>query len=319
MSRHVGVVMDPIDAINFKKDTTLGLLWSAQAMGWHLWYMEQPDLFLRDGNGRAIMRPLQVAKDPGAYYTLGEAEDRSLAELDAIFMRKDPPFDMEFVYTSHLLETAERQGTLIVNRCASLRDCNEKLFATQFPSCCPPLLVSRDIEQLRKFHAEQKDVIYKPLDGMGGSSIFRAKENDPNVSVILETLTHFGQRTIMAQRFLPEIKQGDKRILMVNGEAIPYCLARVPLAGETRGNLAAGGSGIVQPLSERDQWIAAQVGPELRRRGLWFVGLDVIGDFLTEINVTSPTCLREIEREQSIDIGGILMSSLNEEMDRLAT
>ena len=175
------------------------------------------------------------------------------------------------------------------------------------------------MEQLKKFHAEEKDVIFKPLDGMGGSSIFRAKEKDPNVSVILETLTHFGQRTIMAQRFLPEIEQGDKRILMVNGEAIPYCLARVPLAGETRGNLAAGGSGVVQPLTERDQWIAAQVGPELRRRGLWFVGLDVIGDFLTEINGTSPTCRREIEREQSIDIGGMLMSSLNEEMDRLAT
>ena len=192
MSRHVGVVMDPIDTINFKKDTTLGLLWSAQAMGWQLWYMEQADLFLRGGDGRAIMRPLQVAKDPSAYYTLGDAEDRSLAELDAILMRKDPPFDMEFVYTTHLLETAERQGTLIVNRCASLRDCNEKLFATQFPSCCPPLLVSRDMEQLKKFHAEEKDVIFKPLDGMGGSSIFRAKEKDPNVSVILETLTHFG-------------------------------------------------------------------------------------------------------------------------------
>ena len=310
MSRHVGVVMDPIDTINFKKDTTLGLLWSAQAMGWHLWYMEQPDLFLSDGNGRAIMRPLQVAKDPNAYYTLGDAEDKSLAELDAIFMRKDPPFDMEFVYTTHLLETAERQGTLIVNRCASLRDCNEKLFATQFPSCCPPLLVSRDIEQLRKFHAEEKDVVYKPLDGMGGSSIFRAQESDPNVSVILETLTHSGSQTIMAQQYLPDIKEGDKRILMINGEAVPWCLARVPLAGESRGNLAAGGAGKVQALTERDQWIASQVGPTLRDRGLYFVGLDVIGDYLTEINVTSPTCLREIEAESGLDIAGQLLDSL---------
>ena len=314
MSRHVGVVMDPIGSINFKKDTTLGLLLAAQVRGWHLWYMEQSDLYLDRGEARATMRPLQVANNPDAYFDLGNHEDRNLADLDAVLMRKDPPFDMEFIYTTHLLETAERQGTLIVNRCASLRDCNEKLFATQFPDCCPPLLVSRDMAQLKQFHAQEGDVIYKPLDGMGGSSIFRAKADDPNLSVILETLTQFGHRTIMAQRFLPEIVQGDKRILMVNGEPIPFCLARVPLAGETRGNLAAGGSGIVQPLTDRDQWIAQQVGPELRRRGLWFVGLDVIGDYLTEINVTSPTCLREIENEQAIDIGGLLMDCLEQQM-----
>jgi len=314
MSRHVGVVMDPIGSINFKKDTTLGLLLAAQAKGWYLWYMEQSDLYLDRGAARATMRSLHVANNPDAYFNLGGPEDRKLADLDAVLMRKDPPFDMEFIYTTHLLETAERQGTLIVNRCASLRDCNEKLFATQFPDCCPPLLVSRDMDQLKQFHAKEGDVIYKPLDGMGGSSIFRAKPDDPNLSVILETLTGFGRRTIMAQRFLPDIAQGDKRILMVNGEPIPFCLARVPLAGETRGNLAAGGSGTVQPLTDRDQWIAEQVGPELRRRGLWFVGLDVIGDYLTEINVTSPTCLREIENEQAIDIGGLLMNCRDQQM-----
>ena len=297
MSRKIGVVMDPIETINYKKDTTLGLLWAARDRGWSLFYMQQKDLYLADGIARAKMRPLEVREDPTDYYSLGDAEDRDLNDLDIILMRKDPPFDMEFVYTTQLLENAERRGTLIVNRCASLRDCNEKLFATQFPQCCPTLIVSRDMQRLRAFHAEHGDVIFKPLDGMGGSSIFRAKADDSNVSVILETLTQHGTQTIMGQVYLPQITAGDKRILMINGEPVPYCLARVPLAGESRGNLAAGGTGQVQPLSTRDQWIAAQVGPTLRERGLWFVGLDVIGDYLTEINVTSPTCLREIERE----------------------
>ena len=233
-----------------------------------------------------------------------------LSELDIILMRKDPPFDLEYIYATYLLERAEQQGTLVVNRCQSLRDCNEKLFATVFPECCPPLVVSRDMSTLRAFHAQHKDVIYKPLDGMGGSAIFRVREDDPNLSVVLETLTGSGQQTIMAQQYLPEITQGDKRILMINGEPVPYCLARVPLAGESRGNLAAGGSGRVQPLSERDQWIAAQVGPALKARGLFFVGLDVIGDYLTEINVTSPTCLREIEAESGLDIAGQLLDCL---------
>lgn len=310
MTRRVGVVMDPIQRINYKKDTTLGLLWAAKARGWELFYMEQQDLYSRAGDTWASMRPLQVFQDPAQYFELGEPEDRDLADLDIVLMRKDPPFDMEFFYTTHLLENAERRGTLIANRCASLRDCNEKLFATHFPQCCPTLLVSRDMARLRDFHRQYRDVIFKPLDGMGGSAIFRAKEDDPNVSVILETLTQHGQQTIMAQVYLPDIKAGDKRILMVDGEPIEYCLARVPLAGESRGNLAAGGTGRVQPLSDRDRWIAQQVGPELRRRGLYFVGLDVIGDYLTEINVTSPTCLREIERERGIDIGGTLMDCL---------
>ena len=317
MSRDIGVVMDPISAINYKKDTSLALLWAARDRGWRLWYMEQSSLYLDAGLARARMRPLEVREDANDFYTLGAEEDRDLADLDAILMRKDPPFDMEFVYTTHLLENAERRGTLIVNRCASLRDCNEKLYATEFPQCCPTLIVSRDPVQLRAFHQQHQDVVFKPLDGMGGSSIFRVREGDPNLSVILETLTQNGQQTIMGQVYLPDIVNGDKRILMVNGEPIPYALARVPLAGESRGNLAAGGSGRVQALTDRDRWIADQVGPDLRNRGLFFVGLDVIGEHLTEINVTSPTCLREIEAEASPDIAAKLMNCIESEWQRL--
>jgi glutathione synthase len=317
MSRDIGVVMDPIAAINYKKDTSLALLWAARDRGWRLWYMEQSDLYLDGGQARARMRPLEVRESAEDFYTLGDEEDRDLADLDAILMRKDPPFDMEFVYTTHLLENAERRGTLIVNRCASLRDCNEKLYATEFPQCCPTLIVSRDPLQLRAFHQKHRDVVFKPLDGMGGSSIFRVQEGDPNLSVILETLTQNGQQTIMGQVYLPDIINGDKRILMVGGEPIPYALARVPLAGESRGNLAAGGSGRVQALTDRDRWIAEQIGPDLRKRGLLFVGLDVIGEHLTEINVTSPTCLREIEAEASPDIAVKLMNCIESEWLRI--
>jgi len=317
MSRDIGVVMDPIHACNYKKDTSLALLWAARDRGWRLWYMEQHNLYLDGDAARGKMRPLEVREDPDDFHTLGDVEDKDLADLDAILMRKDPPFDMEFVYTTHLLENAERRGTVIVNRCSSLRDCNEKLYATQFPQCCPTLLVSRDPNELRAFHQHHGDVIFKPLDGMGGSSIFRVQPEDPNLSVILETLTGNAQQTIMAQVYLPEISAGDKRILIINGEAVPYALARVPLAGESRGNLAAGGSGRVQPLSDRDRWIAEQVGPDLRRRGLLFVGLDVIGDFLTEINVTSPTCLREIEAAASPGIANQLMDCIAAEWSKL--
>ncbi|MBT3460033.1 MAG: glutathione synthase [Halieaceae bacterium] len=317
MSRDIGVVMDPISTINYKKDTSLALLWAARDRGWRLWYMEQSDLYLDAGQARARMRLLEVRETADDFYTLGTPEDKDLADLDAILMRKDPPFDMEFVYTTHLLENAERRGTLIVNRCASLRDCNEKLYATEFPHCCPTLIVSRDPLQLRAFHQQHGDVVFKPLDGMGGSSIFRVREGDPNLSVILETLTQNGQQTIMGQVYLPDIINGDKRILMVNGEPIPYALARVPLAGETRGNLAAGGSGRVQALTDRDRWIAEQVGPDLRSRGLLFVGLDVIGEHLTEINVTSPTCLREIEAEASPNIAAKLMACIESEWLRI--
>jgi len=310
MALRIGVLMDPIATINTKKDTTLGLLRAASAAGHQLTYLEQADLTVRNGETMASLRPLTVYDDDTVWYAMGERYDASLSTLDVVLMRKDPPFDMEFLYTTQLLEDAERRGTLIVNRCASLRDCNEKLFATQFPECCPPLLVSRDPTALKAFHAEHGDVIFKPLDGMGGQSIFRVKENDPNLNVILETLTDNGGVTIMAQQYLPAIKDGDKRVLMINGEAVPFCLARLPMAGENRGNLAAGGSGIVQPLSDRDRWIAEQVGPTLREKGLLFVGLDIIGDYRTEINVTSPTCLREIESETSLDIAGRLLDGL---------
>ena len=310
MSLKLGVVMDPIGSIHYKKDTTLALLWAAQDRGWVLFHIAPDGLFLDGETPMASAQPLTVHHNPEHWYDLGDTVTLSLAELDVVLMRKDPPFDMEYIYATYLLERAEQQGALVVNRCQSLRDCNEKLFATEFPQCCPPLLVSRDMDRLRAFHAQHGDVIFKPLDGMGGSAIFRAKPDDPNVSVILETLTHSGGQTIMAQQYLPDIKEGDKRILMINGESVPWCLARVPLAGESRGNLAAGGAGKVQALTERDQWIASQVGPTLRERGLYFVGLDVIGDYLTEINVTSPTCLREIEAESGLDIAGQLLDSL---------
>ncbi len=310
MTIKLGVVMDPIADINYKKDSTLAMLWAAQARDWQLFYMEQTDLYLEQGVARASMAPLTVFHNPESWFALDERQDRNLAEMNVILMRKDPPFDNEFIYTTYILEEAERQGTVVVNRCQSLRDCNEKVFATYFPQCCPPVLVSADTKRLRAFHQLHQDVIFKPLDGMGGTAIFRVKQDDPNVSVILEMLTGHGSQTIMAQRFIPEIAEGDKRILMINGEPAPYCLARVPLAGETRGNLAAGGFGRPQPLSKRDYWIAAQVGPTLREKGLLFAGLDIIGDYLTEINVTSPTCIREIDSGYDLDLGGQLMDCI---------
>jgi len=310
MTRKLGVIMDPIAGINPKKDTTLALLLAAQARGWSLCYLEQSDLALENGRAVARQTPLEVIDAYDHWFTLGTAETRPLAEFDCLLMRKDPPFDSEYVYSTYMLEAAEREGVLVVNRPRSLRDYNEKIFATHFPQCTPPLLVSRDPQRLRAFHREHLDVIYKPLDGMGGIGIFRAKVDDPNLSVIIETLTEHGTRTIMAQRYIPEISAGDKRILVIDGEPVPYCLARVPEVGESRGNLAAGGTGIVQPLSPRDRWIVEQVAPTLRDKGLLFVGLDVIGDYLTEINVTSPTCAREIDREQDTRIGERLMLTI---------
>src|SRR3954465_517993 len=242
MTLSVGVVMDPISNIKFHKDTTLALLLAAQARGWSLHYMEQADLYLLQGEARATIRSLTVKNDPDDFFCLGVSEDRPLAELDVILMRKDPPFDNEFIYSTYILEAAQKQGVLVVNDPRSLRDCNEKVFATQFPQCCPPVLVSRDSVKLRSFHLQHQDVIFKPLDGMGGSSIFRCRHDDPNVGVILETLTNHGSQTIMAQRYIPEITEGDKRILVIDGEPVPYCLARIPAKGETRGNLAAGGT-----------------------------------------------------------------------------
>lgn len=310
MTIRLGVVMDPIAAIHYKKDTTLALLWAAQDRGWELSYMQQGDLYLDGGVPYARQRELTVHRDPQHWFDLGTPALRALADLDVILMRKDPPFDNEFVYSTYILEAAERLGVLVVNEPQSLRDCNEKMFATQFPQCCPPLLVSRDAALLKDFHRRHGDVIFKPLDGMGGSSIFRVRADDPNLNVILEMLTAHGHHTIMAQKYIPEIVDGDKRILMIDGEPVPYSLARVPMAGESRGNLAAGGTGRPQPLTERDRWIAAQVGPALKARGLLFVGLDVIGDYLTEINVTSPTCAREIDAAYNTDIGARLMDCI---------
>lgn len=319
MAIKLGVVMDPIAAISYKKDSTMAMLWAAADRGWSLYYMEPSDLSLEQGAPVARMAKLQVFRDPENWYALEDAEHRPLTDLDVVLMRRDPPFDNEYIYATYILEAAEREGTLIVNRCQSLRDCNEKVFATQFPECCPPVLVSRNAEQLKAFHTEHRDVIFKPLDGMGGASIFRVREDDPNLNVILETLTEFGRQTIMAQRYLPEIRDGDKRILMIAGQPVPYCLARLPSQGETRGNLAAGGKGRAQPLSDRDQWIADTIGPSLIEKGLLFVGLDVIGDYLTEINVTSPTCIREIDAAFDTDIAGTLMAAIETELENAAS
>ncbi|UVL78202.1 glutathione synthase [Pseudomonas putida] len=314
MSVRLGIVMDPIASISYKKDSSLAMLLAAQARGWSLFYMEQQDLYQGESKARARMRPLKVFADPAHWFELGEEQDSPLAELDVILMRKDPPFDMEFVYSTYLLEQAENDGVLVVNRPQSLRDCNEKMFATLFPQCTTPTLVSRRPDIIREFAAKHVDVILKPLDGMGGTSIFRHRAGDPNLSVILETLTALGTQQIMAQAYLPAIKDGDKRILMIDGEPVDYCLARIPASGETRGNLAAGGRGEARPLTDRDRWIAAQVGPTLREKGLLFVGLDVIGDYLTEINVTSPTCIREIDAAYNTDIGGKLMDAIDRQL-----
>jgi glutathione synthase len=310
MTVRVGIIMDPIAQIAFKKDSSLAMLLAAQARDWTLFYMEQRDLYQLAGEARGRMRPLKVFNQPERWYETGDEVDIPLAELDVILMRKDPPFNSEYVYATYLLELAEQAGTLVVNRPQSLRDCNEKFFATQFPQYTPATLVSRRADILREFARGQRDIILKPLDEMGGASIFRHREGDPNLSVILEVLTEHGSRQIMAQRYIPAIKDGDKRILMIDGEPVPYCLARIPAAGETRGNLAAGGRGVAQPLSERDKEIASHVGPELRKRGLLFVGLDVIGDFLTEINITSPTCIREIDNAFDTRIGERLMDAI---------
>lgn len=314
MTRRLGIVMDPIQTINYKKDTSLAMLMAAQERGWSLHYMEQSDLYLKDGVAFGLMRDLQVAWNDQQWFTLGEQRDEPLGDLDVILMRKDPPFDNEYIYSTYLLEQAENAGCLVVNKPQSLRDCNEKLFATQFPQCCPPLVVSNNTSVLRAFHAEHGDVIFKPLDGMGGSSIFRLKKDDPNVSVIIETLTGHGRTPIMAQRFIPDIVKGDKRILLIDGDPVPYALARVPMQGETRGNLAAGGTGVAQPLSDRDRWIASQVRDVVKAKGLLFVGLDVIGDYLTEINVTSPTCVRELNKAYNLDIAGDLMNCIEKKL-----
>lgn len=306
----IGVVMDPIADIAYKKDTTLAMLWAAQERGWSLFYLEQEDLFLQDGRAWGRMRDLEAFRDPQDWYRLGEPASKPLAELDVILMRKDPPVDGHFLNAVHLLGFAEREGVLVVNPTRALLECNEKLFAQQFPQCCTPTLVSCSEPVLRAFHAEHRDVIFKPLDGMGGTGIFHVQPEGRNLGAIIETLTERGQRQIMAQRYIPEIKDGDTRILLIDGEPVPYGLARVPMAGETRGNLAVGGRGVSRELTERDHWLIEQVKPTILEKGLMFVGLDVIGDYITEINVTSPTCVREIDDQRGTDIAGMLMDAI---------
>lgn len=302
--------MDPIGSIKIHKDSSFAMLLAAQQRAWSLWYMELGDLALVDGEAWAWMRALRVRDHPGNWYELGEAERRPLKELDAVLMRKDPPFDMEYVIATYVLERASEAGCLVVNDPRALRDANEKVFTSRFAHCAPPTLVTRQAADIRAFLADQGAIVLKPLDGMGGSSIFVVRPGEPNLSVIIETLTEQGQRYCMAQRYLPEIREGDKRVLLVDGEPVPFCLARIPAPGETRGNLAAGARAEVRPLSPREREIAEQVGAELRERGILFAGLDVIGDYLTEVNVTSPTCIRELDAAQGLDIAGSLMDCL---------
>ncbi|RJE76710.1 glutathione synthase [Pseudoalteromonas citrea] len=302
MAKKLGIISDPISGFNIKKDTGFAMMMAAQARGYELYYMEMDDLYLYQGNAMATAAKAQVFDDETNWYQLEEKQSVALSELDVILMRKDPPFDTEYIYATYMLERAEQAGTLIINKPQSLRDANEKLFTAWFSEHTPDTLVTRSQAQIRSFLDKHQDIILKPLDGMGGASIFRVKHDDPNIGVICETLTEHGSRFAMAQQFIPEIKQGDKRVLVVDGEVIPYCLARIPQGGETRGNLAAGGRGEARPISEDDRKIAEAVAPTLKAKGLVFVGLDIIGNKLTEINVTAPTCVKEIEAAYDISI-----------------
>jgi len=314
MAFSLGVVMDPISTIKVYKDSTFAMLLEGQRRGCPLWYMEQRDLSLRDGRCIASVRRLQVRDDPLEWYTLSEPRERPLDEIDVVLMRKDPPFDMEYIYTTYLLEQAQARGSLIVNRPSALRDANEKLFTAWFPEVCSPTTVGRKHADFDTFIDAHGDVILKPLDGMGGASIFRVRAGDPNRNVIIETLTGHGTRYAMAQKFIPEISDGDKRIIVIDGNPVPFALARVPSAGENRGNLAAGGSGIGVALSDKDREIVETVAPRLRDQGIVFAGLDVIGDFLTEVNVTSPTCIRELDEMYGLNISATLMDCIEQKL-----
>lgn len=306
----LGVIMDPIAEIKVYKDSSFAMLLAAQKRGWELHYMLAEDLYAENNSTWAGARRIRVFDHAEHWFELAAAEDIELASLDAILMRKDPPFDMEYINTTYLLDLAERSGCLIVNRPRSLRDANEKMFISQFPQCTTAMMVSCQPQRLRQFIQQEGDVILKPLDGMGGMSIFRVKPDDANLSVILETISQNGSKTVMAQRFIPEISAGDKRILLIDGVAVPYALARIPAPGETRGNLAAGGQAVGRELSERDHWICQQVGPSLKDMGILFAGIDVIGDYLTEINITSPTCIRELDKIYQLDIAAQLMDAI---------
>jgi glutathione synthase len=305
------VVMDPIARIKPAKDSTLAMLRAAQERGWQLLYLEQDDLSLRDGKAFGRAHPLTVRMDPADWFTLGEPEVVPLSTVHAILMRKDPPFDMEYIYTTYILERAEAEGSLVVNRPQGLRDMNEKVFTAWFPECCAPTLITRDMQDMAAFAREHGRIVVKPLHGMGGRSIFVLQSSDKNSTVVLETLTDYGQRYAIAQRYIPDIvTTGDTRVLLVDGEAIPFGLARIPAAHDNRGNLAAGARGVGRPINDRDRWLAAQIGPRLREAGMLFVGLDVIGGFVTEINVTSPTGILEIDKQCGTNIGARLIDAI---------
>jgi glutathione synthase len=313
----VVVVMDPIGSIKPAKDTTLAMLLAAQKRGWQLWYAEQRDLWLRDGTAFARLRPIRVRDDLHAWFELGEAHNAPLAEFDVVLMRKDPPFDMEYIYTTYILERAEEQGVLVFNRPQGLRDMNEKVFTAWFPQCCAPTLITRDMADMHAFLREHLKVVCKPLYGMGGRSIFVIDRGDKNANVVFETMTEYGTRYAIVQKYIADIvATGDSRILVIDGEPAPYALARIPPETDNRGNLAAGARGEGRELNDRDRWLVSQIGPTLRQRGMLFVGLDVIGGFVTEINVTSPTGVRELDKQFKTEIAGLLMDAIQK---RLAT
>lgn len=310
MSIKIAFIMDPITSINPVKDSTIAMAEAAQSRDWQSYYIPLQGLYFDDGQVMVKAYQLHLQLNQSPWYQVNELPAAPLTEFDVVMMRKDPPFDMNYIYATYLLEMAESKGVFVVNKPQSIRDANEKLFTLQFPQCTTPVCVTSQAIEIKQFLQKYRDIILKPLDGMGGSSIFRVKHTDPNINVIIETLTKLGTTPIMAQKFIADISAGDKRILMINGEAVPYALARIPAKGETRGNLAAGGHGRVQALTEKDRWIADQVGPTLKQKGLIFVGLDVIGDYLTEINVTSPTCIREITKVSKVAIADQLMDAI---------
>ncbi|UDG79689.1 glutathione synthase [Candidatus Steffania adelgidicola] len=311
---NLGIVMDPISSINLKKDSSFAMLLEAEKRGYKIYYMTMSSLYLRSGSARASTRLLSLSQDSNTGYRFYDEQDISLSELDVILMRKDPPFNTELIYATYILERAEDAGVLVVNKPQSLRDCNEKLFTVWFSCHTPDTLVSRCDKHIREFWKEHTDIILKPLDGMGGTSVFRAKADDPNFTVIVETLTGYGHYFCMAQTYVPAIEAGDKRVLVIDGKPVPYCLARMPKLGETRANLAAGGRGEPRLLSDSDWRIAQDVAPVLKQKGLIFVGLDIIGDRLIEINVTSPTCVQEIEAVFPISITGMLMDAIEKRL-----
>jgi glutathione synthase len=310
-------ILDPLDELKTYKDSSFAMMEEAARRGHELFVLHQEHLLCRDGVVRAVCSPIRLTGDKQAWYELGDAAELPLSAYDAVLMRKDPPFDMEYVYSTYLLELAETQGARIVNRARALRDNNEKFSITRFPQFTVPTLVTRLESEIRGFLEQHGDIVLKPLDGMGGASIFRLHRADHNIGVVIETLTHYGRRTIMAQRFIEEIRKGDKRVLVIDGEPAPYALARIPKPGETRGNLAAGGRGVAQPLSARDREIGQIVGRELVKEGLLLVGLDVIGDYLTEINVTSPTGMREIMDQSGCNVAGLMIDAVERQV-RLA-